>query len=236
MSHGHLFCQSITTFTWTSWICAKARSGCMREEFTVSRNPLQFPVAGLQLAGWMIQNQLRVAKVLSDAALSTNPFLVPAVPRKRSVKAPVKAQDAVPGTVTPKPAAKPAAPPAAKTAKTKPPATKPASTPAKAKSSPKPAAAEAVAPPKAANVKEAPKPKTAAKKAKPTTAKSRTAQTSKSSTAPTVAKTEKPKALKAAPAARPQKRDAKYVAAKRPRQPSTPPQMPARKAKSTGTE
>jgi histone H1/5 len=60
---------------------------------------MQFSAASLRLAGKMIENQLRIAKIFSEAALAHNPFWGPVIPRRKPVES---APDAVPGTVTPK--------------------------------------------------------------------------------------------------------------------------------------
>ncbi|MEO0372478.1 MAG: hypothetical protein AAF231_13555, partial [Pseudomonadota bacterium] len=60
-------------------------------------DPFQFSAAGYRLMGVMVEQQMRVMKVMSDAALTSNPLLTSPVPRRDVV---------APATTTTKPKTK----------------------------------------------------------------------------------------------------------------------------------
>ncbi|MEM7733810.1 MAG: hypothetical protein AAF280_13665 [Pseudomonadota bacterium] len=53
-------------------------------------DPFQFSAAGYRLMGIMVEQQMRVVKVLGDAAMASHPLMASPVPRRDA--APVKAK------------------------------------------------------------------------------------------------------------------------------------------------
>jgi len=160
--------------------------------------PLKLSAASMRMAGYVIENNLRVAQVFGRAAFRANPFL--GLPYNCAGRSAVKAEEALATDATP-PARKTAAP--AKPAAVKTAEKKTAAKPAPAK---KAEAKPAPAPAKKAEAKPAPakKPEAAKPAAKAEPAKDAA----------------KPEVTADAPKA------AAETGAKRPRQPSAPPAMP----------
>ncbi|MDM8166380.1 hypothetical protein [Roseovarius sp.] len=172
--------------------------------------PLKLSAASMRMAGYVIENNLRVAQVFGRAAFRANPFL--GLPYNCAGRSAVKAEEALATDATP-PARKTAAP--AKPAAVKTADKKTAAKPAPAK---KAEAKPAPAPAKKAEAKPAPAP---AKKAEAKPAPAKKAEAAKPAAKAEPAKdAAKPEATADAPKA------AAETGAKRPRQPSAPPAMP----------
>ena len=82
--------------------------------------PLKLSAAGIRLTGYMIESQLRVARVMTEAGLKASPFAKRPMAQAAAAKPAPAAKKAAPAAAKAQPRAK--ATPAPKPAETKPPA------------------------------------------------------------------------------------------------------------------